>query len=449
MLPVYLKLVGAFAFSAGLLILTNRIAPRFYTLRFLSGYYAFQFLAIFVYLLTDPDARVWSGETDSYLLRDYIDEAILGYFVFQFGILLSAVFGYLMFPKIRLQPPFIELVKKYAPSLAPPLYFTAIVILAYPVSRGSPLEYPVAILFNYLNFIPFLAGLLFFYNKPLRWVWFIALSVLFVLGILTGGRGAAFASTAFFGLGFYYALQSKRARQIFLVAGIIIAIPLASFMAFVGIFRHIVGRVDFDKITWERVVRIYDKYEKIKDSKVLDLNTSDGKLQSWGRLVNFVNFFQFATIPSKRDYLGWDDLFKVDFYYAFDISFLSGTTVEERLKAKSGNFRLNDYGYLVTLSSSVEYSVVTEGYIRFGYTGILLEALVLGIFSQILEFFLWLFCKKNIPLLVFSIVLLCQVALNSYVYGLFFIMRTMILAIVAANMVILPLQFFQMLFKGK
>ena len=449
MFLVYLKLIVAFALSGGLLIITNKIAPRFYTLRFLSGYYTFQFIAIFVYLLTEPGARIWSAETDSYYLRDYIDQAITGYFIFQFGILLAAFFGYLMFPHVRLQTPFLELAKKYASSLALPLYFTAFVVLAYPVSRGTPVEYPLSILFNYLNFIPFLAGLLFFHNKPLRWVWFIALTVLFVLGILTGGRGAAFASTAFYAIGFYYALKSKRARQIAVVAGIIIAVPLASFMAFVGIFRHIVGRVDFDKITWERVVRIYDKYEKIKDSKVLDLNTSDGKLQSWGRLVNFVNFFQFATIPSKRDYLGWDDLLSVDFYYAFDVSFLSGTTVEERLKAKSGNFRLNDYGYLVTLQSSVEYSVVTEGYIRFGYTGVFIEALILGLFSQTLEFLLWIFCRKNIPLLAFSTVLLCQVALNSYVYNLFAIMRTMILAIVAASLVVLVLQFFKLLFKRR
>jgi len=446
---VFIKLILAFAFSGGLLILTNKLARRFYTLRFITGYYTIQFAAIFIYLTTDPGAKIWSSVSDTYYLKDYINEIIAGYFIFQAGMLLAAIFGYFLFPKVRLQTSFTEQVQSNARSLALPLYFSALIILLYPISRGTPLEYPVAILFNYLNLIPFVAGLLFFHNKNLRFVWLVSLAVLFVLGILTGGRGAAFASTAFYSIGFYFALQSKKAKRTALIVGLVIAIPLASFMAFVGIFRHIVGRVDFDKITWERVVRIYDKYEKIKDSKVLNLNTSDGKLQSWGRLVNFVNAFQFATIPSKKDHLGWDDLFSADFYYAFDVAFISGSTVEERYKAKAHNFRLNDYGYMVTPTTSVEYSVVTEGFIRFGYTGIFFEALILGLFSQFLEYFVRVFSGKNVPLLVFAIVMLCQSALISYVYDLFVIMRNIVLSVVAAVMIIPPLQFFQMIFKSK
>jgi hypothetical protein len=279
----------------------------------------------------------------------------------------------------------------------------------------------------------------------LRLIWIIAIIILFILGILTGGRGTALTAGALYALGFYFSLNTLRAKRIALISGTIICIPLMSFMAFVGIFRHIVGRVDFDKISLERAVRVYEKYEKVKDSKILNLNSAEGKLQGWGRFVNFVNLYEFVSIPAQRPFLGFDNLFTVDLPYAFDISFLSGSTVEDRLLAKSSGFRLNDYGYLITLSSSVEYSIVTDSYIRFGYFGVFAFASIISFFSQCLEFFVNLVGRNKPDLKVLGTIMLCQQALMGYAYNLFPIMRSMLLAVFAAIVITFIFRFFNLL----
>ncbi|MCB0575809.1 MAG: hypothetical protein KDC61_14715, partial [Saprospiraceae bacterium] len=360
-LTPYFKIIAAFILSWWIVKMTIKLAPRFYSIRFISAYYTFQFAAIFAFLVVLPDAKVWNRDFPNILLRDYIDKIIIAYLLFQIGVLISTMFGWPLFRIIHKRPPLTEFIKSHSDKLIPPLLFASLIVLTFPFLSYRPgIGYASNILFNFTKFLAFAAGVLFFHSTRLRIFWLTALGILMFSGILTGGRSTAFVSSFLYFLGFYFALTSIRSRRITIIAAITVAIPAVSFLAFMGIFRHIVGRVDFSKIDWERAVSVYRKYEKIKDSKVLDLSTADAQLQGWGRFVNFVNVVQFATMPSKREHLGFDGLFDVDLPYAFDISFLSGTTVEDRLRAKAANFRLNDYGYLVTVSSSVEYSIVTD-----------------------------------------------------------------------------------------
>lgn len=437
MIGVYLKLALAFLASLWLLRLTVRAAPRLYTVRFISGYYTFQFAALLAYLLIAPDARVWNAYYPGLVLRDYIDRGIFAYFLFQIGALSACWLGYFLFSAARRKPRLTDLIKSRPKSLGFALGLSALIFLTYPLLSYRPgIGFFSSMLFNFLNFIPFAAGVFFFQNNKVRWIWLLSLSVLFVLGILTGGRGTAMTAAALYALGFYQALESPKAKRLALVAGVAIAIPLMSFLAFVGIFRHLVGRVDFDKINLERAVRVYRKYEKLKDSKVLNLNTNDARLNGWGRFVNYVNFTELAIVPERRPHLGVEDLLAVDFRYSFDIAFFSGTTTDDRIRHKFGNFRLNDYGYLVTKSSSVEYSILTEAYIRFGYPGIFIFAFFVSFLALGLEYLVFLLSRNFKTLQVFAVIMLCQQALLGYAYNLFVILRNMVLAAAIAATVV-------------
>ncbi len=449
-IDVYIKLLIALFISLGIVRLTITVAPRFYTLRFITAYYTFQFIAILTFLSVQPDAKVWNTDFPNMILRDYVDEIIWGYLVFQIGVLISTIFGNIPFGKIQKGLSLTEYIKKNEKYLTPPLVFCAIITLLYPILSFRPgIGYAETILFNFTRLIPFAAGVLFFKNKFLRMLWLSALTVLFILGILTGGRGTAIQSSLVYFIGFYLALTSARIKRITLILALVFSIPAISFLAFVGMFRHIVGRVDFDKINLERAVSVYQKYQKVKDSKVLDLNSTEAQLQGWGRFVNFVNIVQFATIPQKRKHLGFDDFFTVDLPYAFDISFISGTTVEDRLRVKAGNFRLNDYGYLVTLGSSVEYSIVTDGYIRFGFMGVFIFAICLAFICQIIEFFIYMISRNNSALYVFATIMVCMQAFLAYVYNIFIITRSMILAVFAAIVIVGLVKIIQAILKPK
>jgi len=436
MTEVYLKLVAALFASVWLLRLTNRAVPAYYTVRFISGYYAFQFGAILGYLLILPDAQIWTNDGSTLLIRDCVDASIIGYLTLQAAMLCAALLGSFLFKGRQKPIKLTALVQANARHFVMPLLFVALVVMTYPLLRTQPVAgYISAILFNYMNFIPFLAGVLYFQHRRLRAVWLVSLTVIFLLGILTGGRGVAITSAAMYALGFYQALETPRARRYALGTGLVLAVPMVVFMSFVGIYRNIVGRVDFDKITWERALRVYEKYQKVKDSKVLKLDSEEGKQQGFGRFVNFVNLNQFATVPHKRPRLGFEGL-GADLYYSFDIAFLTGTTSDDRLRAKAGNFRMNDYGYWVSKTTSVEYSIVTEGFIRFGYLGIFIGGLLMGLFGLLCEFLVRLFSAKTPAFRAFCIVMLCQQALLSYAYNLFPVMRNMMLAIVAAAIVL-------------
>ena len=444
----YIKVVAAFIVSFWLVRLTIKIAPRFYTIRFVTGYYTFQFAAIFAFLLVLPDAKIWNRDFPNLLLRDYLDETIFGYLVFQIGVLVAVLIGAIPFKKLHKAPSLTDRIKENAKYIVPPLVVGAAITLLYPILSFRPgIGYAAHILFNFTRFIPFAAGVLFFHNNRLRAMWLIALAVLFTLGILTGGRSTAIESGFIFFVGFYFALTSARAKRLTLIAAVVISIPAMSFLAFVGMFRHMVGRVDFSKINWERAVSVYQKYEKVKDSKTLDLNSSEAQLQGWGRFVNFVNVVQFATIPSKREHLGFEGFFTVDLPYAFDISFISGTTVEDRLRAKAANFRLNDYGFLVTLGSSVEYSIVTDAYIRFGFLGVFVFAIVFALFCQVMELAIYLVSRRNSAVYVFATLMVCLQAFLGYVYNIFAVCRSMILALAAAYAIVTLVKIVQAIVK--
>lgn len=445
---VYLKILLALLASLGILRLTVKLAPRTYSIRFISGYYTFQFAALLVFLIVLPGSKVWNADFPNLILADYIDEIVFAYLLFQTGVLVAVVIGTFFLTPLKRKPPLTEYIKINAKYLVPPLIFCAAIVFLYPLLSFQPgIGYAASILFNFTKFLPFAAGVLFFHSSRLRLIWIVALSTLFILGILTGGRGTAILSGFLYFAGFYYSLTTSRAKMVTMVSAIAIAIPFASFFAFVGMFRHIVGRVDFSKINWERAVSVYQKYEKVKDSKVLDLESQDAQLQGWGRFVNFVNVVQFATIPSKKPHLGVEGLFTVDLPYSYDISFLSGSTREDRLRAKAGNYRLNDYGYNVTLSSSVEYSLVTEGYIRFGFAGVFVFALAISLFSQFMELVIHLISHKNSALYVFATLMVCLQAMLGYAYNLFAITRSMILAVLAAVVIVTLIKVLRAFFK--
>lgn len=445
---IYLKLILSLSFSIFILITTNKFSKNYYCLRMLSGYYTLQFLIILIYLLYEPEALVLSTDFPNYKLKENIDLTIIGYFIFQFGILLSALIQYFLFIKRRDSSNLTTLIKTNTEKLTVPLIFSAIVIFTYPLISPIPgIGYVSSILFNYLNFIPFVAGVLFFRNKKIRWIWLVSLLTLFTFGILTGGRGTAMTCAVLFSIGFYYSLETLFSKRLAIITAFVLGIPLIGFMSFVGVYRGIVGRVPLSEITWERAVHVFEKYEKVKDSKVLNLDSETGKLNGVGRLVNFVNILEFKIVPSQRPYEGFESFFNVDLPYAFDLSFLSGSTVEDRLRSKAFAFRLNDYGFYNTLSSSVEYSIVTDSYIRGGFLSVFVFAILVGITTQFFELTLSFFIKKNPAFAIFALIMILQQALLGYAYSYLVILRNMVLAIFAAFVITSAIKFFFILFK--
>jgi hypothetical protein len=445
---VYLKLIVGFFVSLLILNFTVRISPKIYSIRYISGYYSFQFIALLGYLLLNPNAEAWNVRFSGLYLKNLINEGVAAYLLFQIGVLLASIIAYFVFRDLKEKKGLVELIKSNPKTLKTGLVFTCIIIFSFPFLSGKPIiGYGAAILFNFLNFMPFAAGVYYFQHKGIRLFWLLALITLFTLGILGGSRGTAITAAALYAIGFYYALESKRAKQWAIIIGFFISIPLMSFMAFVGIFRHMVGRVDFNKIDYARAIKIYNKYEKLKNTKVLKFKDDETELNGWGRFVNYVNFTQLGSIPEKVPHLGWEGLLTTDLKYSFDIAFLSGTTIEERIRAKFGNWKLNDYGYYVTNKSSVEFSILTESFIRFGYTGIFWFAFTIGFFSILIEYLMFRWFSNFPTVQIFATIMISMQALLGYSYNLFVIMRNMILTAFLAVFIVFILMIMMNLFK--
>lgn len=447
---IYLKLFLAFLVSLWILKITIQVAPRVYSIRFITGYYSFQLIALLVYLVLNPEAEAWNAKYSGLYLKNYVDKGIAAYLLFQIGVLLACVIGFFLFSDLKKKTGLVEQIKSNPKTLKIGLVFTAIVIFTFPFLSGKPgIGYASAILFNFMNFIPFAAGVYYFEHRGVRIFWLVALGTLFVLGILGGSRGTAMTASALYALGFYHALETKKAKRYALVIGTAIAVPLMSFMAFVGIFRHMVGRVDFDKIDMARAIKVYNKYEKLKNTKALRFDEEESELNGWGRFVNYVNFTQLATIPEKTPHLGSEGLFSTDFKYSFDIAFISGSTMAERIRTKFGNWKLNDYGYYVTEHSSVEYSILTESYIRFGYRGIFVFAFAIAFFALMLEYLMFRWFKKYTTVQIFATIMISMQALLGYSYNLFVIMRNMILTAFLAVLIVFILMLLKDLSKRR
>lgn len=431
---IYIKLLLAAIISLVLTIKSIRVLPNIYSIRFVSGYYTFQICIYLLFIILLPDAKVL-GCSYNLKIIDGVDAFLMAWIIFQFGIFIAAYVSSLFMVKLKNQPSLINLIQSSSPRIEGPLYFFALIFFLYPFlafASDGFFSYIIRVIFNNFQFVPFVAGVYFMRNRSLRNVWLISLLSLLILGTFSGSRGIAVFPILFYCFGILYSNISYRLKKIFVINVLIFLIPTISFFSFIGQVRHIIGRIPLNEVSFERMVKMYEIYtlyalrEKRESDKAEDLN------QGPGRLLNHPNAAVPMVIPKRKPFRYYDGIVDVDLKYTLNIEFLTGIGKKEYYSKGYSTGILNKYGYYVRPGVSWEFSIMSEGWSRFGKIGVFVYSLTWGLFLIVFEFAIIFFNIRNPIFRIFFTILICWVALQSYAEPLFFNCRSLILNFILA-----------------
>lgn len=420
------------------------------SIRFLNIYYTLQFLFIIFFLLSLPESRGICRQGHQYYLRDSVNLLIPVYILFQIGTLLGASIIKIIAPGSQKLPDLVSILHLKPKMIELASIFFALMFFAYPyVKIGSGIGYAIAIIFNYAQFMPFIGGATFKWNKFSSILWVISLGNLFFLGMISGSRGTALLGLACFAIGFFFSLRSPFQKKLYLSLLIVIALPLTTVISLVGHLRHTVGRVSFDKIDAEYIKKAFKVYQiaqrkNIFQSKKIEKELSE---QGVGRYVNLVNMTTLLTVPAHYPHIGFEDM-DLDLSYVFDLAFISGTKPQDLVDRKVLNYRLNNFGYWLNTDYSVEYSIVTDAWIRFAWAGIFFYAFTYSFFVSIIEIAIRTFWRRIPTFVVISTLCLCLSAFYSYAYTIWLNVRLVVLGVAYAIIICLVIYFlFNLVFK--
>lgn len=280
------------------------------------------------------------------------------------------------------------------------------------------------IIYSALVFVPFLAG---YYAEKFRMAlaaWLMVLLFGVVLAGFTGSRGYAFIPLGYLSVGFFFGLRNLRER---LVWSIRLSPAFAIGVALAGVIdatRTEVGRGGLERTSSTEIALTLSRAKEIlrfgqgsTDATSVELGLS--RFVPWSNLV--VPVMSPASVPFR----GWDDLGE-ELRSLYKLGRFTGSTY-------SSNDHANNYGFLVSSTTSVEFGIAADGWSRMG----LLGAILYGFVFAAALYFAEIAAKRlsrdssNIYLLVFAILANASI-FDATRTGLFACLRSLVANLVWA-----------------
>lgn len=438
-MDIYIKLISSILLSILFLYFSSNLLPNIFSHRLVSAYYTFQLIVLAIYLILIPNALIFNN--DFFLpFSNHIDSILFVHLTFQFSILIVGLFFFFTktFSVTSQNNPLVE--DGDLNNISNHIFiFFGFIFAIYPflgVLESS--GYFFRVLYNTYQFLPIWIG--YYHKKSSRLVniiWIGVLIELFIVGTISGSRGVAIFPLAAYVLGYISSLDVRKRRLAYIYL-FIISFPFLFFMGTIGQMRLLAGRTSLDVLDANRAEEVYKTYLYLQATK----DAGDfGIFDSIGRLINFPNSAVIALVPEHLPFRQFDNLLEVDIALSFNIAEISGLGRLELLTAGYYTGIMNNYGYTVNESTSVEFSIMADGWLRFGIWG----AFFYGLVWAFVIIFLDLYFSNTIQFQLYERTLyLSALAFNaffqSYSLPLFPCLRSLVLSLLLTRFLIFVIQ---------
>jgi hypothetical protein len=271
----------------------------------------------------------------------------------------------------------------------------------------------IRITYYQMNFVSILVG--YFFKKINFKVLFLFISVMaFFTGanLLLGSRGYLATILLSFTLGFIANQENKELRRVFFLTTGAIVILIFPILSFIEQFRVFYGRISFDEVDIDRIRLLISEYQS-------NYNTEGINDAGIARLINWpaisVILLTGVIVPT----VGFSNIGN-DLNFIFTNTFLTGKGIqdsrEQYITNLWGSSPANLYDYNVTVSNSVEFSVMADGIWRYGQFGYFFNLVILLLFTLSIEYYIFksisrrkvslfkLFILGNVYLILFNMV---------------------------------------------
>jgi hypothetical protein len=229
---------------------------------------------------------------------------------------------------------------------------------------------------------PFLAGHDSLADRRLRWLWLFTILINAGIGIVAGTRGKALIAAVLFIAG-YISAMPRRKRVIASTCAAVAAIPLMQLAGALGVVRDELGRGGLEMVETGRVSEVF---ERLSHEMFPDEGQTSEAVREHGvsRMLAWTNVVVPMMTPEVVPYRGFDG-FLDEAARTFQIASLSGYTPDDLYDAGLWTAPAKDYGFTVNAYTSVEFTLVADGWSRGGVIVALLFSFVAGLVLTVTE----------------------------------------------------------------
>ncbi|MFI5173005.1 MAG: hypothetical protein ACHQFW_11475 [Chitinophagales bacterium] len=308
---------------------------------------------------------------------------------------------------------------------------------------------------SYLGRVGHSSSLLFlfwigYWNRRLGILFYLTLGLIFaiaIVDIISGGRYGPIMSALLLFLGLYFGSSPSVKWKLGLVG--VMAFPVVILIAgYLERIRLLIGRSGMEDIKLERVEKISRAISKIDKAHKIIGRKESTFLSGITRNVNWVDVAVISTTDNKVPFRGSRNL-STELKNILSLAFFSsGSTREAIAKARLNKYSMGlgtgparKYGFTVSAKSSVEWSLLSDGYSRGGPLIYLIYLMIFLFIMNGIEIIIRLFDKNQAEQKLLICVFL-GILYEANALPLYESMRSIILNVVFYSMVIVIFRFF-------
>jgi len=234
-----------------------------------------------------------------------------------------------------------------------------------------------------------------YWNKRLGAIYYLTLLLMLSIAaveLLAGSRFGPLMTGLLFFMG-YYASSSKATKwKLRIVA--VIAFPLViSFVGYLEKVRMLIGRSGLEEVSIERIEKVRSAIDRLDEISRSFGNKESAFVAGVGRNINWVDMAVVTASDEKVPYRGTKNLQR-EIDNIISLTFFSGGSTtgairkatNEKYSLGLGTAPARRYGFSVNERTSVEWSVLSDGYSRGGFSIYLVYLCAFLILTNGIEF---------------------------------------------------------------
>lgn len=262
---------------------------------------------------------------------------------------------------------------------------------------------------SYLGRVGHTTSLLFlfwigYWNTRLGILFYLTLILMMTIAVfelLTGSRFGPLITILLLGLGYYFSSKLSTKWKLRLAA--LAAFPfIILFLGYVERVRNLIGRGNLEDVSLERIDEVRKAADRLDVSRQIYGDKASAFVEGIARNVNWVDVSVISASDQKVSYRG-DRNLKRELDNILSLAFFSsGSSREgvssarnEKLSLGLGTAPARDYGFTVNERTSVEWSILSDGYSRGGFGIYLLYLTGFLIIFNLIELFIKLGNKNG------------------------------------------------------
>jgi hypothetical protein len=344
----------------------SKLIPNFYSPLLLFSYYVFEFFILNILNIVDSQSNMlynldYEIQYNNLILPYACIVLFLGcLFICLFFFLKYCFGGSSKFISIR------QRVKNIGFSINPNRLLGILALLFFlNVTAVFDKIYFIQVISLSFSFSPIIFGLLFeLANNRNKIVWFSIMTCTFFLHVVQGSRGYAVMPILLFIIGYLIQMNNMKSKIRLFIVLILIGYPLLTVFGKISDYRQIFGRGL--EISSENLYFLADFLINGDSYEIIESSAPEGLV----RLLNHADMAVINLTPDIIGYRGVDYIFE-EMQNAISISG-SSERASSFYSGQYGNSVAIKYGYTVSESTSVEFSLLADAYSRAGLLGIII-----------------------------------------------------------------------------